>query len=285
MINGALTTLNAQDFKFTPFEGSEWGGVYEGEKNAIWALAPSLIALGYHVTFDTKQSRIASLSFRAISTPTTLGGISPANNSYQDSWELVRNTVQKELLESDHPLVAQVTNIASADTMGNLDMLKSWFANPNQGSKNTPPNFMPDFADSNDGATSKAAALYLWQLYASGVKSVEVKQPILRLTRTASPAYSAPFAVSNIDTLFTTASMISDSGVPSSFAVSLSSLATRLVNKSGGNNPVIRSDGLTLYFGWLKDLIDVRKHGKQRTQFGLEYKFGLWDAKLYGVPS
>ncbi len=197
---------------------------------------------------------------------------------------MIRNTVQKEILESDHPKVALLTN-------NDMIVLKQAFANPSKllsyslvGGVLTPGTTAvttPSFTSSPASASFQAGT-YLWNLFVSGVKSVEVKQPIIRLTRTANPLYSSPFNTANIDTILQTTTMISDSGLPSSFAVPVVSLATRLINKSGGVNPVTRPDGLTLYFGWLKDLVGDHKHGRERIQFVLEYKFGLYDVTAYG---
>ena len=282
---GARTpVLNAQRLSFTPFSGGSVGGTYTGDKFVLAALIPTLEANGYAVDYQFDQSPIAKLSFSAAYSygNASNGGapVSP-NTDYADTWELVRNTVQKELLESDHPYVSE---LSSADFV----LLKTAFT--------TSPLALPTFTGGGtsgiipgggswSSATSIAAATYLYNLFASGVKTVEVKQPILRVTRTTSPAYNASFNVANIDTLLYTSSMISDANVPGGFAIPLISLSNRLIARSGGTTAQARTDGLNLQFGWLKNLVSSSKHGNQRIQYITEYIFGLYDTALYGVPS
>ena len=130
-----------------------------------------------------------------------------------------------------------------------------------------------------------ASAVYLWGLFLIGAKTVEVKQPIIRLTRTTNALYDAPFYTGNIDTVLTTASMVHDSGLPRNFAIPAIDLANSLMARSGGLVEQARADGLVLNFGWLKELVGCHKHGNQRIQYVLEYKFGLFDSKLNGVPT
>lgn len=268
--------INEAFLTFKPFDGGSSGGTYEGLDNIIQELIPELILLGWAVDYKKSKSPISTVRFSAAFSSANGRPTNP-NADYIDTWELVRNTVQKELLESNHPLVS----VCSAS---NLTILKNiisgsgpdvWTGDPTTTFNNNPS------ADYN-------AAVYLYALFQAGVTTTEVKQPILRLTRTTNPQYTTPFNVDNIDTLLTTQSMLNDSGVPNSFAIPLIALANQLVAKTfpnGTPNPPVqvRADGLNLEFAWLKDLTSSTKHGSQRIQFILEYKFGLWDQGLYGV--
>jgi len=287
VINGTNEAVyNETFYRFKPNSGGEFGGTYEGIDSAIVALTNALVAFGYQVDYKKSKNAISSVAFSSSFSSTRGGSPTNPNIDYKDVWELVRNTVQKELLESDHPLIAAVTNIGDAGNLGNMDRLKQLFANPQLWDSTA----ADIFANTGDGAPSQAASVYLFNLFRSGVKTVEVKQPILRLTRTTNPLYDAPFNVDNIDTLLTTASMQSDSGVPSNFAIPLISLASQLVLKAfpGGvpsNLVQVRSDGLTLQFAWLKDLTSATIRGSERVSYIEEYKFGLYDVGLYGYAS
>ncbi len=286
IINGlGIAELNELQLTFTPFVGGQQGGTYEGPDANILPLISSLTAAGYSVEYHKSQSPISKLTFSAVFN--SIGGgppISP-NTDYTDTWELVRNSVQKELLESDHP---SVSILSSTD----FAILKGIMAGTTPVVTGVPPAFTgggtPGILPSGGSwmaADSIAAGNYLWALFQAGVKTVEVKQPILKLTRTTSPLYDATWAVNRTDTLFLTASMESDSGVPGTFAVPLVSLANQLMARSGGLVAQARNDGLNLQFGWLKNLTGSTKHGHQRIQYSIEYSFGLWDAELYGVPT
>jgi len=265
--------LSGERLTFTPFEGGSVGGTYEGLATTLAAMIPSLELAGYSVNFERDRSPLARLSFSAAysqsSSPTP-------NQDYKDTWELVRNTVQKELLQSDHPLISQIG-------AGNLEILKNLIS----GSGPDVWTGDPTTTFKNEGTADYDAAVYLWDMWNAGEKSLEVKQPILRLTRSTNPFYDTPFYTGNIDTILTTDSMIADSGVPANFAIPLVDLANQLILKSPvvpGTTQQIRSDSLQLYFGWRKDLVGSSKHGSQRIQYVLEYQFGLWDAQTYGVP-
>lgn len=274
--------INESYLSFRPFSGGETGGTYEGLDSAIQPLIQTLFNLGYSVEYRKSKSPISTLIFRAAFQATGGGAPPTPNLDYKDTWELVRNTVQKELLESDHPYV-------SALSSDDFTLLKTYLNG--QAAQGTTPTFTgggtPGTIPGGGWvpATSIAAANYLYQLFLAGVKTVPVKQPVIRLTRTTSPQYTAPFNTANIDTLLTTASMITDSGLPASFAIPAANLTTALIAKSGGTLAQARNDGLDLQFAWYKDLVSENKHGSERLQFILQYEFGLWDTKLYGNPA
>lgn len=283
IINGDATPqLNELQLTFRPFSGGEQGGTYEGVDAQIRALIIPLINNGYSVDYRKSKSPTSTLTFSSAFASVNGGVATNPNVDYKDTWELLRNTVQKELLESDHPYVASLNST-------NLSELKAYIS----GARKLASDGIADFEvvdppdNPNPSVTSADAAIYLFSLFQSGVKTVEVKQPILRLTRTTNPLYDAPFATYNIDTLLTTASMISDSGVPSNFAIPLIDLTTALMTKAfptGIPDPPIqvREDGLVLVFAWIKDLVGETKHGSERVTYTLQYSFGLFDQNLYG---
>ncbi len=281
IINGqGGADLNELQLTFTPFVGGQQGGTYEGPDAVILPLISSLTAAGYSVEYHKSQSPISKLTFSAAFN--SIGGgppISP-NTDYTDTWELVRNSVQKELLESDHPYVSE---LSSSD----FDLLKAAF----QSNSTTVPAFSgagtPGILPGGGmwtTADSIAAGTYLFKLNNAGVKTIEVKQPILKLTRTTSQLYTLAWAVGNSDSIMTTATMLADSGLPATFSIPMADLETRLIARSGGLLQQARTDGIILNFGWQKDFVGSTKHGKQRIQFNLEYKFGLWDFGTYGAP-
>lgn len=273
IINGTgAATRNLTQITFTPGIGGTSAGRYEGRAADVLAQMQILIAGGFHVQYEQDSSPLAKLTF---DTPTNSSGGTPTspNVDYTDNFQIFRNTVQKELLMSDHPFVSSLS-------APNLKALKKLFQNPllatyNSGTipdqfTGTPPD--PDRAD------------YLFQMFMAGVKSVEVKQPILRITRITNPLYDAPFDTSLVDKVLTTATMINDSGVSSNFAVPLLAYANQVASRttvSGGY--ALRSDDLLLYFGWLKDGITCETLGTKRNQYVVEYKFGLWDFATYGA--
>lgn len=284
-INGSgAATQNRESISYTPNVGGEYGGRYEGPYAAIKSKMTTLIAAGYACKFECDASPIATLEF---STPTAAGNpggvpVNP-NADYTDNFQVLRNTVQKELLLSDHPLVAGLVQ-------ANLEQLKDII------SQNPKIVFDADHVavaitgtrtvTSGRPISSASKAQYLLDLHLSGVRSVEVKQPVLRVTRITNPAYDAPFYVGNVDKVLTSARMIRDSRVPSNFAVPLLGLAAALMRRTAvnGSGYAVRTDYIGLKYGWLKDAVTSETVGTTKNQYVLEYKFGLWDVETYGQP-
>ncbi len=266
-INGSSdATLNQQSLSFTPFQGGDFGGRYEGPLAGVLTKFYLLRGRGYEVHLESDSSPIATCTFRSSFLSSNPGDVATNPNlDYTDTWEIVRNTVQKELLMSDHPSVAKLNE-------ENLLQLKQFMLAPDT--------FEDEDGFTLTGADSCDAANYLFELFRSGVRSVEVKQPILRVTRVTNPFYDATFNVDNVDKLLTTNSMMGDSGVPSNFAVPLIALSDAIATTS-----TARSDILVLAFGWLKDMVSSTISGTKKVQYVIEYKFGLWDTVEYGVPS
>jgi len=271
-INGSSAAVqNLETLSYTPNTGGTYGGRYEGAKAAVLAKFYVLMAAGWHVTYECDASPVARVTF---DTPTGAGGTVPTtpNADYTDNFQISRNTVQKELLASDHPMIANVGK-------HNLLMLKKLFANPGLATYVEPSTIPVQFINAG---VDQNCANYLFQMFQSGVKSVEVKQPILRVTRITNPLYDAPFNMSRLDRVLSTATMIADSGVPSNFAVDLYNLADRLSQRTAMTGIfATRTDELKLVFGWLKDTVTMETMGTSRNQYVMEYKFGLWDFSIY----
>lgn len=255
--------------KFTQGVGVQFEQTYRGPFQMVSNLGDLQRSVGWTVEFTSKNSPLVDL----VATITTTPGGNP-NSDFQDSWELARNSVQKELLESDHPLISTLdaTNLAE---------LKKYMANPDL--------FVTDNGFSAVVAgtgPSYDAATYLWDLFQSGVKNVEVRQPILRLTRTISLLYTSSTSLNNVDKVLTTSTMMADSGVPSDYVIDLGilfdNLTSRVALKSDGSQA--RADSLVLKFGWLKDVTALSRYGSQRQTIVSEWKLGLYDTKLYGDP-
>jgi hypothetical protein len=283
-INGLNEAVqNRVTSTFTPNVGGEYGGRYEGPKAKVLEKMQELILEGYAVQYECDQSPVATVTFK---TPAGSGGSAPTtpNADYTDNFQVMRNTVQKELLMSDHPLVAGLD-------ITNLTELRKIIKGEVQPDRNTSTGYSPNITGtktftSGSPTTSAAKAEYLLDLFLSGVTSVEVKQPVLRVTRVTNPLYDAPFDLDYVDRVLFTSTMIADSGIPSNFAIGLIALANACSRRTllNGSNYATRTDYVGLKFGWLKDAITSETVGTTKNQYVLEYKFGLWDVETYGQP-
>lgn len=282
-INGLNAAVqNRVTLTFTPGQGGESGGKWEGPYLKVLEKKDELILLGYAVQYECDSSPVATVTFK---TPSSSTGTPPTNPNadYTDSFQVVRNTVQKELLMSDHPLVAGVT------TALNLDELRRLMADPSSVTYDA--NHLPTqitgskiFSGGRPGS-SAAKACYLFDMFMAGVRSVEVHQPVVRVTRQTNPLYDAPFGLLWVDRILDTSTMIADSGLPANFAIGAAELATACSQRTQLNastNYAIRPDYLGLKFGWLKDAPTSETVGTTKNQYVLEYKFGLYDVETYG---
>ena len=102
--------LNESTLTFRPFEGGSYGGTIEGVDAEIQPLIVQLSNYGYTVSYKKSKSPISTVTFSLAVNNITNGG-QPVNPSadFADTWEVIRNSVQKELLESDHPLVSALS--------------------------------------------------------------------------------------------------------------------------------------------------------------------------------
>lgn len=283
-INGSNEAVqNREVITFTPNVGGEYGGKYEGPKLKVKEKMQELILAGYAVQYECDQSPVASLTFK---TPANGGGDPPPtpNADYVDNFQVIRNTVAKELLMSDHPLVAGL----NATNLNELrKIIKGEVAPDRDNATGLSPNITGTKTFTSGAPDSSAArAEYLLDLFLSGVTSVEVKQPVLRVTRVTNPLYDVPFDLTYVDRVLATNTMIADSGVPANFAIGLISLATSIAARTtlNANNYAVRPDYIGLKFGWLKDAITSETVGTTKNQYVLEYKFGLYDVETYGQP-
>lgn len=283
-INGLNEAVqNRVQQTFTPNVGGEYGGRWEGPKLKVQEKMSELILAGYSVSYECDASPVASLTFKTTSSSTGTPPTNP-NLDYTDSFQVIRNTVQKELLMSDHPLVAGLNTT-------NLAELRKIFKNEVAPDRVVATGLSPNITGTKtfsggSPTTSAAKAEYLLDLWLSGVTSVEVKQPILRVTRVTNPLYDAPFDLDWVDRVLTTGTMIADSGVPANFAIGLIDLASACARRTtlNGSNYAVRPDYIGMKFGWLKDAPTSETVGTTKNQYVLEYKFGLWDVETYGQP-
>jgi hypothetical protein len=282
-INGLNDAVqNRETITFTPGIGGEYGGRYEGPYLKVKTKMDQLIALGYAIQYECDASPIASLTFK---TPNS-SGQAPTNPNadYVDSFQIIRNTIAKDLMSSEHPLLTGVLG-------NNVNELKELIKGEKKATFNSTTLFCNEITGtktftSGRPTTSAAKAEYLFHLHRAGVTSVEVKQPILRVTRVTNPLYDVPFDLDYVDSVLKTSTMISDSKVPSNFVIGISNLADAcsrrtLVTSVGYAN---RQDCLGFKFGWLKDAPTSETVGTSKNQYVLEYKFGLYDVETYGEP-
>lgn len=207
--------------------------VWEGTKNEVLSNVPAIESVGglweMEESFTQAKCRLT--------------GRFPTNPNQQeqtvDTWELFSNTVEKDLLESDIAFISTMDQDVKR-------IIREAIDNPQPG---------------KSPALTNSSQIDLYLLMLSGVKAVEVDQPVLRHTVTASNVYQVPNSLTNVGRILTTARLKNDEAIRADIAINLPNVAS--------------SDSRRTY-GWRKCYPQIRGSAFQRTVVEQEWKYGLW---------
>ncbi len=187
------------------------------------------------------------------------GGAAPGGAEIVDNWELLSNTVQKDIFHADVAIV-------NALTTAELDEVKKFIDTPPNKDGVTPP--QPTWT----GGSNQEK---LYRLARAGVEHWEIDQPILRRSWIVPQGQSLVASYTNVRKLFTTDQLIASEGVPPDFVLPLNTITGQF-----GDGPT-RTDGVLLAYGWLKMMPTATLQSYLRKEVHAEWKFGLWPGDLY----
>ena len=178
-----------------------------------------------------------------------------------DSWELVPNLVEKDLLESDSATLLAI----SASNMVILKNLISG-SGPDQWTGD------PTTTFNNNPSADYSATVKIWSLFQAGFKTVRVLAPTLRHTRIMRRDFTVQQAYDKIGRVFTTSSLKTYEQVPAQVLFDLPN-----------NSDPSRYDGLVMHYGWLKKPCSIQQVSAGQWQIQQEYDWGLWSEDVYGT--
>ena len=182
-----------------------------------------------------------------------------------DQWELSSNLVEKDLLESDSPMINSLylesISPGSGVTFARfMKDLKEMMEDPSK----IPTTFSNPFPF----PVYKA----IIQLIQSGVKSVRIFQPTLRHVKIVADAYSVEESMDRCGQIIKAADIEALEGIPGELHFNL---------PSGTNARRTDDFGKRLYYGWCKKYPNVSQQAEGKWQITTEYEWGLWHQDLY----
>jgi hypothetical protein len=189
-----------------------------------------------------------------------------------DQWELASNMVEKDILESDSPLMLNLfTECASLPSntwtpMKSQEDAFTWFVRELKDFQNNPTEFRLAFF------SPSAYAYKLARLIIAGVKSERVFQPTLRHNKNVTSKYEVKDALTNCGSIITAASIDALEGIPSTILFNLPT------DYDSGRGDAL---GTQLKYGWFKKYPNVTQQADGEWSISQEFEWGLWHTDLY----
>jgi len=225
---------------------------WTGTQAQVEAKRIELVNSGAYTSVDVRQIGGGVWEVKGRTDSQTDGNNNPQPQlSVVDTWELTANRVEKDILDSS---VTSDLGIADADIKKLRDYLEGKKAFD---------------TDAWDGGGGNAQSLYV--LLKNGVKSFTVSQPVLRKTQSVSSGYVLGNSLTNVEAIYTTASLRSSEAIPASISNNLP------------NSSTVTYNGLSFRYGWLKHYPTITDAVDARIQLQQEFEWGLWATLLYNT--
>jgi hypothetical protein len=229
---------------------------WKGTEAQIRALEVSYQAWGWST--EVRQGPIWSMT-------ATLGADERSGQGGEtpvDTWELFANTTEKELLSSTVTGVKTLSDARMSCLRSALDGKIDFVQYDCSTQAKTPAAIYGD-----------AASTMLYRLIRSGVRHDRIVVPTLRHTKTASRDYEFEAAVSEVGSIFKTESLRNYNVMPSWIYNNLP--------QSPAANPLTRTDGVIVYWGWNKHYPQISVSAYGKSQIVTEWEYGAWSTTLY----
>lgn len=213
------------------------------------ALIPQLLNGGYSYTVTEGAVFEVEAELAAVDQG---GGTDP--EVPLDTWELLPNETQKDLLESDHPTI---TGLSANEKEG----LRAYIANP---SKELVP-----------AATAGTAYGNLVRQVVDGLRSVVVTTTTMRFSRTVSQNWLVKASTLNAGKVMSNGYFLANDAalIPSKFLVAL--------NAAPYTNSINTSQKPAMMYGWLKKYPQIQSASYNRVTIIQDWDFGIWSTLIY----
>lgn len=269
------------DLKFT--HGTR--RTFKGDKQDILDLYDDLTWQGYQCI--VKEGPLYQLD-------ATIGGFIGADDQNLDlnqvpdaQWEFLVSKTNKDLLESDAPIVQFLDPV-------HMKALKEWAKNDSAGSIPAFDYYCGRGYDNDFEATTQETAYFIsqfeqaWRIYlllATGVKDIEVRLVTLRKTIQPPVGYDYSQIVDGDDVLISTDRLFASSDA-------LGEGAPEWLNLKVGYFPTdkyVYPDNLPegtpkpdKTYGWLKRVLSINESAEGRLSIVIEYYYDIWAMDIYG---
>lgn len=264
-----------QPYRYGRREGGRYAvvpyeSVSQSQIDALAAQADSA-GLNYEVSLTHGKARIEiEYNWNNVA-----GSFAGQTTEAETTWEIVPGMAMKDLLDSNNPL-------ALACTQGALTEMKKRQLNGNlQASTYYDPTtglMTRQTWGTGAGITQFTnAEMTLYQLLLDGVEQVEVPTPVLSRTDIVTAEYIFPANFTNVGLIYSSATLISSYGVPSTVLFDFPNDVDPPAYEIGNTGIY-----LVLQYGWLKKSPSVRQVTKQKWSIAQSWDYGLWSMALYG---
>lgn len=254
-VNGTLSPIRQPDsYSFDPTRGLTRTIGYEcADPNGLFPIAAGFQALRYsftHTPGGEKSKIIATAS----------GPDSGQPEVTTDTWQLVGNEIQKDAKE--HPTIIAL-ELAHPGAIGYITrFVDLYFQNK------TPTETFP-------GGTAPDSAIALAQLLIRGTTHYCLSQYVLKHTTNVSNTYAQNVADFNIDKVYTTEQLLSETQNGASW---IYPLPARLAYKIDN---LVANPTLTGYtWGWMKKASTETTSAGNRIEINTEYWLEQWNTSL-----
>lgn len=265
IINGSKEAVEQpRRYGYSSSRGAYFVRTWKGTKAAIEALIPNVASqfLDYEVTEDVGP--FATLT--ATVPNDTTGGGGAENEVPVDKWSLEPNKAEKDILDTDLPLVRTV----SSDNKNKIARLR--LDPPSSSASEDRPGITNGVVTvTHFSGADAAAALGLWNIIKDRTESKIIYQPILKLERTVSINYSVAVATTNVGVVLSSSYLVENEHPPSNFLLAL--------NGAPFNQGLIV--GSNFFWGWLKEYPTIANLPFNKVQISQQFQWGLWHVDVY----
>lgn len=255
---GAIIT--AQSVKAGPFDATSLKSRIEGPSEAVIQLLASYLGSDVSIEYTKEPSPNATLEVEQV------GAILGQPEQPFPYWELFATESQIDITAADIPLINGITPSGMNQVLSYL-----------QGDPNNYPATADSF-DAGDG-NNQQSCFALLALLAQGVKYYDVAVPTLKRTQVVSGAWPVQAALTNINRVLSTPSLISLEQVPTTLLFNLpygvTSKTIQIQPPAGGSLP-------TFGYGWLKKYPQVTQTGLNRWVMNQTWLYQLWSIDVFG---
>ena len=236
----------------------------------------------YNFGYDVKYTQGNPWTMTAtLNTEVGGDGISPItglSGSYNVlNWSYHYNTTPTELLAASPLIIPWITNIVQSDRvllqriMNNPPIDGVVIFNSTSSVSNTDATYQS--VNWNGNSASIAACSTIWNMHTNGFKTIDVIQPVLRLSMIVPSGASLSFFNTNIYSVYTLATLITTLGIPSNWSG---------IMPMGSDPSSTTTQGIPFHFCWQKQPPSNVQNGST-ISIDQDFVYNLYPQNVYGT--
>lgn len=229
-----------------PRTGASTTRRFHGKPADLFPLIQQFSAAGYVVQFTP----ITPVTYELTATAGYAWSGSGVTDNPVDVWDITSTRTEKDLLSVDIPII---NGLSQSDK----DLIRSTLVS----------------APATVPTTLTGNALQVYQDMRDGFDHYPVYAPILRHTQTVSCVNTQQSSLVGVTKIYSTASMLSNQGVPKTLNVDLSAIEGLYTNNKTG-----------YAYGWYKEFPNITIAANCKTQIHQDFIYGLYPVAYFTSP-